>query len=151
MANTTPANAPTQPSLIVAMHRQWEAAYAAHEVNDEKAIRSRDDTQRDAHNRAMMACYREQTHLRMAILHQVPRSQIDAAILQFHIQGLTEAMVSKDCDDGELKAMALAIETVFEWMASAIDDPIGEQFENADEFIRNARADRTAKPSAKEA
>jgi hypothetical protein len=143
----------SEKSLIVAMHAQWERAWATHNLNDEKGVgRSASDGERMKRDRAMETCFREATHLQLAILYQVPHSHLDVTILQFHIQSLTDGVdARRSVTRKESAALSVAVDSVFEFLASAIDERIGYGFESAAEFIRIAREYRTEQPSATEA
>ena len=143
----TPA-ALAQPSVILAMHRQYEAAWEAHHTVDTAKLRLGKDEGRQEmlFEQAMSIVVSEADALRLAILYQVPTTWIEAMVLQYHIyieQGMG------DCN-GEAwsDALQVAVETLLDFFACEIDadhEEIGRMFQTSANLVYERRHARTGK------
>lgn len=141
----TPA-AVAMPSAILAMHRQYEAAWEAHHTVDKAKLRLGKDEgrQEGIFERAMSLDVAEGDALRLAILYQVPTTWVEAMVLQYHIyieQGMGSAEPWPD-------ALEVAIETLFDFFACEIDadhEEIGRMFQSSANLVYERRHARTGK------
>ena len=130
------------PSLIAALHARFEACDAEYQ-------RIEDDATRDKPNGTALAASQFETdQVRVTILTQVPDTWADAAILQYHIRIAHEATESDtERASDEAKALSMAIDTLFDFMASETPDldhgAIGPEFQRACNDTHFARRHRT--------
>ena len=101
---------------------------------------------------AMTASERECDALRRAILFQVPHTMGEASILQFHIYIQYDLVAaSTEPSDPDKDALAVAIDTLFDFMASELgsgQDTIGPRFKAGANRVRQLRRFRTAELEA---
>lgn len=101
-------------SIIAALHRRFEAAWAEHHVMDCHEIATKDD------HREQNWCRRGQEEneaetdaLRIAILYQVPNDQEDLALLSYHVWSVyDEGQNSKR----EMAALTVALTSLFDYV-----------------------------------
>lgn len=146
----------TTTSPILALHARYEANEAEYDTIDEAAMRlGNSDADRGLMHRykdAMTASERECDALRRAILFQVPDTMAEASVLQFHIHIQYDLVAtSTDPGDPDKDALAVAIDTLFDFMASELgseQDAIGPRFKDGAERVRQLRRFRTAELEA---
>jgi hypothetical protein len=141
---TAPERTPT-PSLIRALHNRFETNQTEFAQIEDAA------TKADSQHLAARANELEADTLRLAILTQVPDTWTDAAILQFHIRiehDLQAMATTPDCDGERAKALRMAIDTMFDFIASETNfdldhEAIGKSFQQACITTHYARRHRT--------
>lgn len=148
--------APASQSItpIAAMHARYEAAWAA-DMKIEAAENDLDE--RDPTGQTLKFRYEdarkkigaETDTLRVAILYQVPTCWADALILQFHIWGISDLLHGAEArPEAEDKAVLIAIDTLFDFMACELPDidheAVGHMFKGGTMLAWNRRRTRTA-------
>jgi hypothetical protein len=133
----------------MAMHQRYEATmieYLAIEVAESDAI-ARNDDERFAFERASSASCRETDALRTAILHQVPATIAEAAVLQFHNYAAFDVVNGmEDAPEFEREALKTAISTMLDFLCREMKGDhaaIGEAFKDAAVQVFFARRRRT--------
>ncbi|QNN64350.1 hypothetical protein H9L12_08390 [Sphingomonas rhizophila] len=111
-------------SLIEAMHERYERAWEEYNRVDEAstALSDKNESERLLQFRyrdAMLQNSGETDALRLAILHQVPTTWVDALILQFHINCITDP--NSEMTAEEVKAVSIASDTLFDFMCDEVD------------------------------
>ena len=150
MASTTQAAL----SPIMAIHARYEAGMAEYAAIEkaEHAVRAAGTDEAGSMNRALKACSSESDALRMAILHQVPASWAEAAILQYHISNAYDLLVTDEpvvSDDRD--TLGTAIDTLFDFMCCEVKQDhaeIGSSFSQSAIRVHFARRDRTGNTEA---
>lgn len=117
------------PSLISALHSRYEAIQAEYQPI-EKAEYELSDEPSDGEIGQQLARFRsaiktlceEEDAVRNAILFQVPDSQSDALILQYHIVCAADLYAgAPEQNEADNRRLQLAIETLFDFMSCEIE------------------------------
>ena len=125
---TSPVPSASLTTTIAVMHARYEAAWAEdHRL--EAAESGLDDASQSDRTRkyqcedARKTIYQETNALRLAILYQVPTSWADALVVQFHVWGLADIMLSTgDRPHEDDQALHVAIATLFDFMGCQLTD-----------------------------
>lgn len=112
-----------QPSAMLIMHQRYEAATSEYDVVDcaRPALPHAQGEEAESHRRELdegcTASLAETDALRTAILLQVPRNALEAAILQFHIAAAFDMLLSYETlPKHEKDALNTAISTMHDYL-----------------------------------
>lgn len=139
-------------STIRAIHARYEAVNQEYcKIDDCLSGLSGNDvlTEKMRLRNALDASLAERDALRLAILRQVPDSWIDAMILTYHIYNVHDLIDGSEPDartPGEKEALAIAIDTLFDFMACEVDanhEEIGPSFQESAIYAYQRRRLRT--------
>lgn len=144
---TSTTEAPASASALLAMHARFETAWAEYNRIDNAGLQSKDNMLSHKLETAMQENAAETSALRVAILYQVPDTWVEALILMFHIDAAHDARCNDhEPDKAEGKALTVAIETLFDFMAHEVrcdHEKIGHQLAQSAVFAYERRARRT--------
>lgn len=107
-------------SALHAMHQRFEANSMEYTAIDAALTEARQTDDHDKHKleNAQQASVKEADALRLAILYQVPRTMMDAAILQFHMTDMFDLVRScEERRDAEEEALRIATLTMLDFLA----------------------------------
>ena len=149
------ATAPERkPSVIMALHSRYEAAFAEYQAVERAEMMGRRQGATDDRETAVMH-YRdaektldlETDAIRNAILFQVPETWTEEMVLQYHIYCAHDLYANADKpDDGDIERLGLAIDTLFDFMCCSVNvahEEIGLTFKDAAERVLMKRRLRT--------
>lgn len=140
------------PSLILALHARYEEAWDEYnQLDDANGELSSDAStgacaKRFRFDEGMERNSDETSALRLAILHQVPKTRQEALVLAFHVHGW-DPTDGTEYTEAEKKAFTTGLDTLLHFMVEQEQGGglNGFQFNNAAEIVRSHVAYRTGK------
>ena len=134
------------PSVILALHTRYEAAWLEYS-NLEQAHTQLRNLSGDTHahglniEAGMRDNFAESEAIRYALLRQVPNDWREAAVLQFHVWGIYDSDQNTAEDHA---ALTVALDHLFDFMCGEGDyGDMGRQFAFGEQFARDRRRLRT--------